>query len=102
MTTIHSAAVVLPYQHRQFAVAGLRAELRHLVQLASLLGRREADEQPDWDTLVITGPTGTRDAQGREWFEYTATVHAYPAGRSTGATGSPGPAGMPAEHGPPA
>lgn len=88
MTTIHSAVVVLPYQHRQGAVAGLRAELRHLVELGSLLGRREADDLPYWDTLAITGPTRTTDAQGREWFEYTATVHAYSAERSPGATGS--------------
>jgi len=102
MTTIHSAAAVLPYQHRQAAIAGLRAELRHLVELSYLLGRREADELPAWNTLVITGPTRTTDSQGREWFEYTATVHACSAERSPGATGSPAPLGMPAEHGSPA
>ena len=55
---------------------GLRAELRHLVELGYLLGRRAPDELPDWDTLVVTGPKETTDANGRMWFEYSATVHA--------------------------
>ena len=83
MTTIYSASAALPYQHRQGAAAGLRAELRHLVELGYLLGRRAADELPDWDTLVVTGPKETTDANGRVWFEYSATVQAHrPAERS--------------------
>jgi hypothetical protein len=88
VTTIYTTSAALPYQHRQGAVAGLRAELRHLVELGYLLGRRAPDELPDWDTLVVTGPkeTGpkeTTDANGRVWFEYSATVQAHsPAERS--------------------
>ena len=74
MTTVYSASAALPYQHRQGAAAGLRAELRHLVELGYLLGRRAAEESPDWNTLVVTGPTQTTDAQGRVWFEYSATL----------------------------
>jgi hypothetical protein len=77
MTTIYSASAALPYQHRQGAAVGLRAELRHLVELGYLLGRRAPDELPDWDTLVVTGPSEATDASGRVWFEYTATVHAH-------------------------
>jgi len=83
VTTIYSASAPLPYQHRQGAAVGLRAELRHLVALGYLLGRRAPDELPDWSTLVVTGPTETTDANGRVWFEYTATVRAHrPAERS--------------------
>jgi hypothetical protein len=74
MTTIYSASAALPYQHRQGAAAGLCAELRHLVELGYLLGRQSPEESPDWDTLVVTGPTETTDARGRVWFEYSATV----------------------------
>jgi hypothetical protein len=76
MTTIYSASVPLPYQHRQGAAVGLRAELRHLVELGYLLGRQAPGELPDWDTLVVTGPDESTDARGRVWFEYTATVRA--------------------------
>jgi hypothetical protein len=74
MTTVYSASAALPYQHRQGAAAGLCAELRHLVELGYLLGRQSPEESPDWDTLVVTGPTETIDARGRVWFEYSATV----------------------------
>ncbi len=76
MTTIYSASVPLPYQHRQGAAVGLRAELRHLVELGYLLGRQALDELPDWSTLVVTGPHESTDARGRVWFEYPATVRA--------------------------
>ncbi|UOY03762.1 hypothetical protein [Blastococcus sp. PRF04-17] len=81
MTTVYSASAVLPYQHRQGAAAGLRAELRYLVELGYLLGRQAPEECPDWTTLVVTGPTPTTDAQGREWFEYSATVTSHRADR---------------------
>jgi hypothetical protein len=77
MTTIYTTSAALPYQHRQGAAAGLRAELRHLVELGYLLGRRAPDELPDWGTLVVTGPKETTDVNGRVWFEYSATVHAH-------------------------
>jgi hypothetical protein len=83
VTTIYTTSAALPYQHRQGAAAGLRAELRHLVELGYLLGRRAPDELPDWDTLVVTGPKETSDGNGRVWFEYSATVQAHsPAERS--------------------
>lgn len=33
-----------------------------------------ADASPDWTTLVLTGPTTTKDTRGRTWYEYRATV----------------------------
>jgi hypothetical protein len=102
VTTIYSASAALPYPDRQGAVAGLRAQLRHLVEVGSLLGRRAPDELPDWDTLVVTGPTEATDSHGRVWFEYTATVHAFSADRSPAATGSPARVGMPADRSAPA
>ena len=44
------------------------------MELGYLLGRQSPEESPDWDTLVVTGPTETTDARGRVWFEYSATV----------------------------
>jgi hypothetical protein len=31
---------------------------------------------PDWETLIVTGPTPTKDARGNTWFEWAATVRA--------------------------
>jgi hypothetical protein len=90
MTTVYSASAALPYQHRQGAAAGLRAELRHLVELGYLLGRQNPDETPDWDTLVVAGPTESTDENGRVWFEYTASVSSRRDGQEP-----PGPAGSP-------
>jgi hypothetical protein len=44
------------------------------VELGHLLGRQNPDETPDWDTLVVSGPTQSTDTKGRVWFEYTASV----------------------------
>ena len=66
--TTYTASVVLPYPHIFSAVAGLRAELRHRIV------DRAGGQLPDWNTLTVTGPTADRDARGRVWFEYTATL----------------------------
>lgn len=66
----YTASVVLPYPHTSCAAAGLRAELRHRV-----VGHA-GSQVPDWSTLLVTGPTLDRDARGRVWFEYTATLGA--------------------------
>ena len=66
----YTASVVLPYPHASCATAGLRAELRHRV-----VGRAGSGV-PDWSTLLVTGPTLDRDARGRVWYEYTATLGA--------------------------
>ncbi len=63
----YTASVVLPYPHTSCAAAGLRAELRHRVVDREVL---------DWSTLLVTGPTLDRDARGRVWFEYAATLGA--------------------------
>jgi hypothetical protein len=63
-----TASAVLPYQHRAGATAGLRAELGHQI-VDGAPGRL-----PDWNTLVVAGPTESTDHRGRVWFEYTATV----------------------------
>jgi hypothetical protein len=61
------ASVQLPYRDVRTATLGLRAELRHRV---SLVGGGD----PDWDSLVLRGPSAVSDGRGRRWFEYTATV----------------------------
>jgi hypothetical protein len=39
-----------------------------------MVADRDADLSPDWDTLVVTGPTVTLDTRGNTWFEWAATV----------------------------
>ena len=34
-----------------------------------------ANVSPDWDTLVVTGPTTRENARGNTWFEEAATVY---------------------------
>jgi hypothetical protein len=62
------ATAALPYDNRERAVAGLRAELRR-----QLLAAR-VHEMPQWETLVVTGPHEFADRRGRIWFEYRASV----------------------------
>jgi hypothetical protein len=58
----------MPYEHRERATAGLRAELRQQLLRARL------HETPMWDTFVVTGPHEFKDLRGRTWYEYRATV----------------------------
>jgi hypothetical protein len=62
---ILSASTALPYVHRERAIAGLRAELRH---------RLGPGELADWSTLQVAGRDQELDRAGRTWFTYTATV----------------------------
>jgi hypothetical protein len=64
------ATAVLPYDSLERATAGLRGRLRLMV------ADHGPDLLPDWDTLVVTGPTTTKDARGNTWFEWTGTVQA--------------------------
>jgi hypothetical protein len=36
------------------------------------------DGMPDWDTLVVVGPTKRRDPRGRTTLEWTVTVQCRP------------------------
>ena len=49
-------------------MVGLRAELRF----------QTVEHEPDWGTLVVSGPVMSFDAFGRRWFEYAATVQIRP------------------------
>jgi hypothetical protein len=62
------ASAVLPYEDPRSAVAGLRAELRHLVASGEQPGT------PDWRTFAVSGPERSTDARGRVWYAYTATL----------------------------
>lgn len=64
-----TATAVLPYDNLERATAGLRGRLRLMV------ADRNPDALPDWATLVVTGPTTTKDARGNTWFEWVGTVH---------------------------
>jgi hypothetical protein len=64
------ATAVLPFNSPFQATAGLKGRLRLMVADYS------ADLSPDWDTLVVTGPTTTKDARANTWFEWAATVQA--------------------------
>ncbi len=65
---IITATTVLPYDHLERATAGLRGSLR------LMSADHGADAPLDWTTLVVTGPTVTRDARGNTWFEWVGTV----------------------------
>ncbi|MEI4272160.1 hypothetical protein TEK04_10535 [Klenkia sp. LSe6-5] len=60
-----AATTALSYPRRDRATAGLPAALREQA------GPRH---QLDWATLAVTGPDVSRDARGRDWFEYRAEV----------------------------
>jgi hypothetical protein len=64
-----TATAVLPYDNLERATAGLRGRLRLMA------ADQGADTSPDWTTLVVTGPTTTKDALGNTWFEWVGTVH---------------------------
>jgi hypothetical protein len=66
------ATAVLPFNNLAQATAGLRGRLRLMIADYS------AEVSPDWDTLVVTGPTTTKDARGKTWFEWAATVETKP------------------------
>jgi hypothetical protein len=66
------ATAVLPFNNLAQATAGLRGRLRLMIADYS------AEVSPDWDTLVVTGPTTTKDARGNTWFEWAATVETKP------------------------
>ncbi len=68
----HSVGIALPYPDARSAAAGLRAELRHEFAV------RGGTEQPDWDTLVLTGPVESRGRSGSTWYEYTLGVACRP------------------------
>ena len=67
-----SATAALPYDHLERATAGLRGRLRLMITDDTCAA------SPDWDTLVVTGPTTSQDARGRTWFEWIGTVEACP------------------------
>ncbi len=58
----------MPYDNRERAVAGLRAQLRHMALTEGWT--------PEWSSLVLEGPTRTRSLHGAVWFEWTASVEA--------------------------
>ena len=60
------ATTALPYDSRERAAAGLRAQLRLQAVDQGLI--------VDWTSFDVTGPTTAPDAQGRPWFEYRGTV----------------------------
>jgi hypothetical protein len=62
------ASVVLPYEDPRRAVAGLRAELRRLVESGEQPGRA------DWRTFAVSGPERTPDTRGRVTYSYSATL----------------------------
>lgn len=61
----YSATTALPYPHLERATAGLRAELRH---------RLDVGELADWSTLEVTGPAEVPDGLQRVCYEYRASV----------------------------
>ncbi len=63
-----SAMTALPYAHLERATPGLRGALRQ-----KLLDKVPG-ELPDWSTLQVADPVVMRDARGRTWWEYAATV----------------------------
>jgi hypothetical protein len=62
------ARAVLPYEHLERATAGLRAELRRQLLAA------DVHQMPLWETFIVEGPFELKDARGRVWFEYRASV----------------------------
>ena len=64
----YRASAVLPYAHRERAVAGLRGQLRVMAVAGGTT--------PDWTTLAVEGPTMAPSLRGRTWFEWAATVEA--------------------------
>jgi hypothetical protein len=86
-----SARAALPYEHRERAGAGLRAELRRQLLAA------DVHKRPKWETFDVTGPTEFPDLRGRTWYEYRATVEGRrPFGRTTTVTP---PGHLPTESG---
>lgn len=65
-----TATAVLPYDNLERATAGLRGRLRLMITDYS------ADADPEWATLMISGPAKSKDARGNTWFEWTAAVEA--------------------------
>ena len=63
---IYQAAAALPHDNREWAVDGLRSQLRTMAVAAGA--------SPDWTTLAVTGPTEVGGAQERACFEWTARV----------------------------
>jgi hypothetical protein len=62
------ATTALPFPHLERATAGLRAEVRHLLLDAGVVGA------PDWATLTVEGPAEATDGLGRVWFTYRACL----------------------------
>lgn len=67
------AVVTLPVNDARVASAALRGRLQLLVE--------RSGAEPDWDTLHVEYPSTYRDARGKEWFEWVATVKARPPRR---------------------
>jgi hypothetical protein len=64
------ATAALPFDNLDQATAGLRGRLQLMV---ADCGR---ELMPDWKTLLVTGPTTTKDVRGNTWFEWAATMQA--------------------------
>jgi hypothetical protein len=62
------ALATLPLNDPKVAEAALRGRLQLMLERTGGV--------PDWTTLRIYGPTTRRDARGREWFDWVATVRA--------------------------
>ena len=76
-----NATTALPYDNRERATAGLRAELRRQLLVA------DVHEMQQWETFVVTGPHEFADLRGRIWYEYRASVESRrPFHRSTTVT----------------
>lgn len=63
---VAKAVATLPVNDPQVAAAALRGRLQLIAD--------SSGEVPDWHTLRIEDPRSFRDARGREWFEWVATV----------------------------
>jgi hypothetical protein len=64
----YTALTALPYPHLERAAAGLRAELRHHLLAAGVVGAQ------DWAALTVGGPEEFTDGHRRTWFEYWAAL----------------------------
>jgi hypothetical protein len=58
----YTATTALPYPHREQATAGIRAELRHKLLAAEVVGA------PDLAALTVAGPEEFTNGRGRTWF----------------------------------
>lgn len=63
-----SAATALPFEHRERATFGLRAELRRQLLAA------DVRVTPRWETFAVCGPHKFKDLRDHTWYEYRGSV----------------------------